>query len=59
MLSLSNGCMRAASIATDVEGVKGQRVSAQTIRCPLHHIGRMASSRDDAQKRPQTSRLRT
>ncbi len=31
--------MRAASIATKVEGVGGQPVSAQTIRNTLHQIG--------------------
>ncbi len=42
---ISRGCvwgnrrMSAASIATEVEGVGGQPVSAQTIRRTLHHIG--------------------
>ena len=31
--------MSAASIAAEVEGVGGQPVSAQTIRCTLHQIG--------------------
>ena len=31
--------MSAASIAVEVEGVGGQPVSAQTIRCTLHQIG--------------------
>ncbi len=32
-------CLRAASIAAEVEGVGGQPVSAQTIRRTLHQIG--------------------
>ncbi len=31
--------MSAASTAAEVEGVGGQPVSAQTIRCKLHQIG--------------------
>ncbi len=31
--------MSAASIAAEVEGVGGQPVSGQTIRCTLHQIG--------------------
>uniref|UniRef100_A0A8C7PQS2 Tc1-like transposase DDE domain-containing protein n=1 Tax=Oncorhynchus mykiss TaxID=8022 RepID=A0A8C7PQS2_ONCMY len=38
-LSLGNRRMSAASIAAEVEGVGGQPVSAQTIRCTLHQIG--------------------
>ncbi len=38
-LCLGNRCMSAASIAAEVEGVGGQPVSAQTIRCTLHQIG--------------------
>ncbi|KAK3521757.1 hypothetical protein QTP70_016231, partial [Hemibagrus guttatus] len=37
-LALGNRRMRAASIAAEVEGVGGQPVSAQTIRCTLHQI---------------------
>ncbi len=36
---LGNRRMGAASIAAEVEGVGGQHVSAQTIRCTLHQIG--------------------
>ena len=46
-LSLGNRRMSAASIAAEVEGVGGQPVSAQTIRCTLHQI-------DDAQESLQT-----
>ncbi len=38
-LCLGNRHMSAASIAAEVEGVGGQPVSAQTIRCTLHQIG--------------------
>ncbi len=38
-LCLGNRSMSAASIATEVEGVGGQPVSAQTICCTLHQIG--------------------
>ncbi|CAI9566523.1 unnamed protein product [Staurois parvus] len=38
-LSLGNRHMSAANIATEVEGVWGQPVSAQTIRRTLHQIG--------------------
>ncbi|XP_067266054.1 26S proteasome regulatory subunit 6B isoform X2 [Chanodichthys erythropterus] len=38
-LCLGNRHMSAASIAAEVEGVGGQRVSAQTIRRTLHQIG--------------------
>ncbi len=38
-LCLVNRCMSAASIAAEVEGVRGQPVSAQTIRRTLHQIG--------------------
>ncbi len=38
-LCLGNRRMSAASIAAEVEGVGGQSVSAQTIRCKLHQIG--------------------
>ncbi len=38
-LYLGNRLMSAASIAAEVEGVGGQPVSAQTIRCTLHQIG--------------------
>ncbi len=38
-LCLGNRRMSAASIAAEVEGVGGQRVSAQTIRRTLHQIG--------------------
>ncbi len=37
-LCLKNRLMSAASIAAEVEGVGGQPVSAQTIRCTLHQI---------------------
>ncbi|XP_048103602.1 gelsolin-related protein of 125 kDa-like isoform X2 [Alosa alosa] len=58
-LSLENRRMSAASIAAEVEGVGGQPVSAQTIRRTLRQIGLLssqkeASSKDDAQKSPQT-----
>ncbi len=36
---LGNRCMSSASIAAEVEGVRGQPVSAQTIRRTLHQIG--------------------
>ncbi len=39
-LCLRNRRMSAASIAAEVEGVERQPVSAQTIRCILHQIGR-------------------
>ncbi|CAH2306145.1 Transposable element [Pelobates cultripes] len=39
MLSLGNRHMSAASIAAEVKGVRGQLVSAQTIRHTLHQIG--------------------
>ncbi len=51
-LCLGNRCMRAASITTEVEGVGGQPVSAQT----THHTHawlssqKEASSKDNAQK---------
>ncbi len=38
-LCLRNRVMSAASIAAEVEGVGGQPVRAQTIRCTLHQIG--------------------
>ncbi len=38
-LCLENRRMGAASIAAEVEGVGGQPVIAQTIRCTLHQIG--------------------
>ncbi len=38
-LCLGNRCMSAASIAAEVEGVRGQPVSAQTICRTLHKIG--------------------
>ncbi len=44
-LCLGNRCMSAASIATEVEGVGGQPVSAQTIRRTLHQIGVLISVR--------------
>ncbi len=37
-LCLGNRCMRAASIATEVEGVGDKPISAQTIRRTLHQI---------------------
>ncbi len=37
-LCLGNRRMSAASIAAEVEGLGGQLVSAQTIRCTLHQI---------------------
>ncbi len=39
MLCLGNRRLSVASIAAEVEGVGGQPVSAQTIRCTLHQIG--------------------
>lgn len=42
-----------------LKGWKISVVDAQTIWRPLHHIGPMASSGDNAQKCPQTSRLKT
>ncbi len=38
-LCFGNIRMSAASIAAEVEGVGGQPISAQTIRCTLHQIG--------------------
>ncbi len=58
-LCLGNRRMSAASIATDVEGVGGQPVSAQTIRrTPSNWSAwlssqKEASSKDDAQQSPQ------
>ncbi len=38
-LCLGNRCLNVASIAAEVEGVRGQPVSAQTIHRTLHQIG--------------------
>ena len=60
-LSFGNRRMSAASIAAEVEGVGGQPVSAQTIRCNTASnwsawlsSQKEASSKDDAQESPQT-----
>ncbi len=47
--------MSAASTAAEVEGVGGQSVNAQTIRCTLHQSSQKeASSKDDVQESLQT-----
>ncbi len=66
-LCLGNRCMSAASIATEVEGVGGQPVSAQTIRHTLHQIGlhgcrprrKPLLKMMHKKARKQTSRVRT